>query len=98
MTARAQSMYRDAHMHQKLITELTGVPVNRWVHDMTSRPGRRRRLSKHDLRHLIFNTRKGHAARKLPCAKVTLESELDVSVRRALNHKACRKPHISAAA
>ena len=72
--ARVQAMYQDAHMRQTLISELTGVPkstVNRWVHESTSRhvgkdrAGRPRRLSKRDIRLLIFNIRKGHYGRTL---------------------------------
>jgi hypothetical protein len=86
--ARVQSMYHDAHMRQKLITEVTGVPrstVNRWVHEKTKRRvgknrlGRPHRISKHDIRLLIFNIRKGHAGRKLSWAKLALESGLDTS-------------------
>ena len=109
-------MYHDSHMSIRAIEKITGVPkstVFRWVHESTScrtgktRTGRPTKLSKRDIRHLIFMIRHGHAGRKLSYVQLALESGLNVSgmtVKRALNQigyhrcKACRKPYISPSA
>lgn len=107
-------------LSQEAIAEQTGVPrktISNWIRKADAggpksrrtgavRPGRPKRLDKHDVRRLIAKATEDYEGRKLSWARLGRDCGLDVSpktIKRALNKagfhrcKACKKPFLSKA-